>query len=144
MEVCITLIFWLVLYPEMDLTVYSDITRWRTYLDHAFPIFALVFDFIFNAILFHHNHGLYAFFLGIVYNIVNCSVTLGTGKPVYAIITWKDWSTAWIVPCIMSITVLSFYFFYLISIRKHKYFRDNFKKRRLTLKKEEFRSGKLE
>ena len=67
-------------------------------LDHSVPLLITSLDFALSAILFNHVHALFCFLIIVVYMMVNAAVTLITNVPVYNVLTWKDWTTAWEVP----------------------------------------------
>ena len=85
------------------------------YLDHTVPLATLIADFAINAILFHPVHGFFSMFIMFIYAIVNMMVTLIRGSPVYSVLTWKDWRTAWEVPGMLAAAVALYYVVYFIS-----------------------------
>ena len=81
-------------------------------IEHAIPITVLLIDFVLNRIPFFPKHLVLMLIISIIYAIVNMAVTLGSGTPVYDILTWKDGWTALFLFASAFAYVLGFFVFY--------------------------------
>ena len=89
-------------------------------MSHALPIIVLLIDFIFNRIPFFPKHLPLMLIIATMYLVVNMAVTLGTGTPVYSVMTWKDGWTAIYICASCCAVILGFFVFYYISSCKNK------------------------
>jgi len=115
MEFIITISYWSLLYPQDEHDSKTAYDKFKFSTEHTVPFFFLLIDYCINAILFQPWHWILSFWIAIAYMIVNLSVTLATGEPVYSVITWKDAKTAVLVPLLLVSYLASYLIFAYIS-----------------------------
>ena len=117
-EFLITIMYWTVLY---DWDGYSrSIDAFLDIIGHALPLIVLIIDFIFNRIPFFPKHLVLMLIISVIYAIVNMAVTLGSGTPVYSVMTWKDgWTALYMFASCLAL-LFGFFMFYYISLWKNK------------------------
>lgn len=90
-------------------------------MDHCVPFGMLFIDFVINAILFNPWHVIITIIVMIIYGIVNMSITLISGQPIYPIMTWKNIETLYYSIGILALTLISYLMFSYISfVRNNK------------------------
>lgn len=106
-EFLIFVFFWTVLFPGLMLDADARakiqeqgvVVEWGMFAWHFFPFTFLLIDSLWNRNLWELGHSWLPVTLLMIYVFgVNCTFTLATGRPIYPVLTWKSWWTAfWLV-----------------------------------------------
>lgn len=88
-NVVITIVFWVFLFPEVDMSMYSFAGKLDMVWTHCVPCVVTLIEYSMNAWRFKNSHWVVLLIFGLVYGLVNLIGTLIYG-PIYPIITWKD------------------------------------------------------
>ena len=87
-EVIVVAFYWIMLFPTMSKNKPTHILALE-YADHIFPMFCLLFDYIFlGSTPFVRRHFPFIILMCLCYLVFNCIYTLNYG-PIYPPITWK-------------------------------------------------------
>ena len=116
-EVLIPIFYWTVLYPGEKL---NDRQFLESVCVHAITPGLIYIDLIFNKIKFYKRHWIILALFMSLYGLVNFLVTKTSGKPVYKVLTWEDFSTFLYLLLALVITVLGFGLGYITSELKFK------------------------
>jgi len=111
MQLIIAPFFWAVLYPLYMKATFEKISlSWgiASYLNHALPLVCMMIDFPLAAIPFSKRHLCMILLMGFGYCITNMIGTLSV-RPVYPILTWKDWISYATLFLIIGLSLLFFY-----------------------------------
>ena len=109
-ELTITLIFWVVLYPLFD--DFTDRSGFFIFnvLAHGAILIILWIENILSSVTFKNQHWYILVVYCVLYSILNAIVVLEIGEPIYPIITWTDlMSYVWI----LASTVVSLIHFFI-------------------------------
>jgi len=119
MEVVITAVFWTALYnAASDKRNYFNHVMTR--MEHIVPVCMLFLDFLLNSVVWGIHHIIFFMVIGTVYLCVNAAVTLGTGKPVYDIMTFKDYKTAIAILGILVLGTAAWFGFWGLGVLRHR------------------------
>ena len=83
------------------------------YAVHILPSVSTLLSYMTLDIRLHPNHANPFLLVAVAYGVLNCYVTLSTGKPVYDFLDWQDYRS----PLIYCLLVASFYIFYIGLVR---------------------------
>lgn len=89
---------------------------------HALPLILLIIDFVLNRVPFVLRHIVIAIFVILIYGIMNMSITLITGHPLYPILDYKDYKTALYMLGMLVVLVLSFVGLFFLAKIKNAYY----------------------
>lgn len=112
MEVVLTGLFWALLWhtpKEYTFFHYFNITT------HSFPLAFLVLDFFLQKWVFRYNHVWIVLSVALIYAIFNYSWVVAYGKPIYPILTWKDYGSVVLIGMALFMTYISHTFLYLLT-----------------------------
>ena len=97
MEFIITLVYWSMLLPYVLKESWGTAVMIGLSLIHAYPFLSLLIELFCTVHLMRKRHLFITIIVGIVYVVVNITVTFARGDPVYPILTWREWQSAVLV-----------------------------------------------
>ncbi|OMJ71801.1 hypothetical protein SteCoe_29893 [Stentor coeruleus] len=97
----VTIIYWTYLYPIFKTEL------WLNLQIHFLPIFLTVIDSLFNSCNFMRKYYFYPFVIIFVYTMVNLSVTLSSGVPIYPGLNFKNFLTYGLLSCLPVVSIIS-------------------------------------
>jgi hypothetical protein len=111
MEIVITVVFWTLIYPSSGYPKEGKIIQ--NFAIHVIPIGCLLVEFLINKIHVCKKSFKYLVVVGLAYSLLNMTIVLITGKPIYPGLTWKDWRS--VIFSLVSL-ILQFGGWYLIIL----------------------------
>ena len=103
-------------------------------MDHSVDLGLLLIDFILNAIVFNPRHVVFVVAIMTTYGIVNLTVTLVTGVPIYSILTWQDLKSLYYTIAFLVLIIVLFLMYSFISIYKNRKINKVVMSKRLSVK----------
>lgn len=92
MEIIITLVFWILLWPGVKDYIIDPLDKAQMVLDHSLPMTLLILDYVLlNSIPFVMRHLPAQIFVMLVYLVINIGYSIYQGYPVYPPLDWTDW-----------------------------------------------------
>lgn len=115
-EVVITAVFWIFLYNDPGNAKY----RANSFMEHLNPLLVLLIEYVINPWQFRHQHTVFLVLMCFIYIPWNYLGTEIKGEPIYDIISWEDWETAWYLIGIVILLLGAFHAFAFISGLRNK------------------------
>eukprot|EP00919_Chromeraceae_sp_WS-2016_P001135 GHVR01002843.1.p1 GENE.GHVR01002843.1~~GHVR01002843.1.p1 ORF type:complete len:228 (-),score=-2.73 GHVR01002843.1:291-974(-) len=133
-ETAIFIIYWARLWPshrdscignneEIQCIVRTFLNNIQT---HMLGVPIMLVDFFLTRLPFYYSHALIAFFIGVIYLVTSFITTKLRGRPIYPILTYKDYSSVIIViAALIIIPFCQIFFayirtFYIVGIQNNK------------------------
>ena len=103
MEVGITIVYWTLIYKGPCEDPVFQVFR---VLLHTAPLLLNSLDFLLQEWIFKKYHAAFVVLISMMYGMMNLVYTKISGKPIYDIMTWKDYKSLVIALCLVALFYL--------------------------------------
>ena len=118
MDIIITIFYWLVLYEGCDTK--ESAKCFYNFWNHIWPMIVVIIDFTTSAVPIMKSQVVLIIIGGLIYNLVNFTITKSLGEPIYQQLKWKQPEDLFLPNCIMIVTIGLFYLIEFVQRLKLK------------------------
>lgn len=116
----ITLIFWSLLYPQLELPQVVNFAFLLPYLVHSLPLSLTLIEWLLNGIRVELNQIWLQSGVYIIYGLINLVYTKSTGAPIYPILDWNSLASIGAAIGLLAFEVAIFLLFWLLTKQKSR------------------------
>lgn len=115
-QIMIVVVYWSLIHEGVMKEVHDNneglVVYWIMIFIHFVPFLTILSNVLLTRVVFLYEHYKYCLYLGLVYGFTNFVGTKVRGKPLYAFLTWEDYTSVIIAA---GLTVVAMTFFLTMS-----------------------------